>query len=61
MKAIIAKHVLPDSIIHTDKWKAYINPCLDLGFEHKTVNHSRYFKDLETGTHTNTIEGLNIV
>ena len=28
------------------------------GFEHKTVNHSKFFKDTVRGIHTNTIEGL---
>ena len=27
------------------------------GFSHSTVNHANNFKDPETGTHSNTIEG----
>jgi transposase-like protein len=54
---IIKKHVKPGSIIHTDMWKGY-DRLEEVGiFEHYTVNHSKNFKDPETGVHTNTIEG----
>lgn len=59
LKDIINKHVLPGSIILTDGWRAYNNACLEGGFVHKVVNHSKYFKDPHTGVHTNTIEGFN--
>ena len=56
LSAFIRRYVHPGSIVYTDCWRGYI------GIEtvvnaHCTVNHSRWFKDPETGVHTNTIEG----
>lgn len=53
---IISRHVKPGSIIHTDLWRGYCG-VESLGMEHRTVNHSKCFKDPDTGVHTNTIEG----
>ena len=57
IKDILDKYVEKGSIVHTDCWKGYLN-IDELGFEHKTVNHSENFVDPKTGAHTNTIEGL---
>jgi len=57
LNAIIQAHVNMGSIVHTDLWKGY-NGLSKLGYIHKTVKHSISFKDYETGTHINTIEGL---
>ena len=58
---IISKYVLPGSEIWTDCWKGY-NSLKHLGrvspYIHKTVNHSRYFRDPITGVCTNQVEGL---
>ena len=55
---IIARHVKPGSIIHTDLWKDYSCIKSEFGcFQHRTVNHSKEFKDSLDGTHTNTIGG----
>jgi hypothetical protein len=56
---IFKTYILAGSIIHTDGWAPYVRVCEELGFEHKTVMHKYYFKDPITGTHTNTIEGVN--
>lgn len=59
IKTILSTHVLPGSIIYTDCWSSYFPACVDLNFEHRTVNHSENFVNPYDGTHTNTIEGTN--
>jgi len=56
---IIAAHVLPGSIILTDRWRGYMNVQERLGLEHRTVNHSVEFLNSVDGTCTNTVEGYN--
>ena len=56
LRDVISRYVKQGSSIHTDLWKGY-SGLAELGIEHGTVNHSKHFKDPETGIHTNTIEG----
>ena len=56
---IIREHVLPGSTIQTDMFRSYSQITPILGFQHQTVNHSKFFKDPVTGVNTNTIEGNN--
>lgn len=62
---IIYRHCLPESVIFSDKWKAYNDIGeLDAQFKHYSVNHSLHFvepKPIEINTenhklHTNGIE-----
>ena len=46
-------YVEPGSIIHTDLWRRYNGRLY-----HKTINHSKYFKDPETSVHTNIVIGI---
>ena len=57
LRAIIQRYILPGTIILSDCWSGYKNLRRLLDCEHYTVNHSKYFRDPFTGTHTNTIEG----
>ena len=38
-------------------WKAYFTLGHE-GYQHYMVNHDQNFKDHETNTHTNTVEGV---
>ncbi len=40
-------------------FKGYFQIQSRLGLVHRTVNHSMYFTDPDTGVNTNTIEGNN--
>lgn len=52
---IIEKWIAKGSIIHSDCWKSY-NDLSKMGYTHLTVNHSKEFKNKETGACTNSIE-----
>ena len=58
LEQLILQHVTLGSTIVTDCWRGY-NSLEQLGYTHMTVNHSRTFKDEETGACTNTVEGTN--
>lgn len=47
---LIKKHVLPGTIVMTDKWAAYKNLPL-LGFQHLTVTYSLLHGSHKVGEH----------
>lgn len=55
LEAMIQKNVKAGTEIWTDQWKGYSN-LSRLGYEHKTVNYSKHFKDPLTGVCTNHIK-----
>lgn len=56
LESVITKHVKKGTEIWTDNWRGY-NNLKNIGYTHKTVNHSRFFKDPITGVCTNHVEG----
>jgi len=52
---VIQKFIIPGTTIFSDQWSAY-RQLQNLGYDHKTVNHSENFVDPQTGTCTNAIE-----
>lgn len=52
---LIAHHVRIGSNIISDEWRAY-RSLPALGYNHMTVNHSRWYVDPQTGAHTQHIE-----
>lgn len=54
---IIKKFIKAKTTIHSDCWKPY-NELSNMGYVHQKVNHSQFFKDPQTGSCTNMIEGL---
>lgn len=54
---IIESVCLPETIIHTDEWKAY-NRLVSLGYSHQSVCHKYNFVNPATGAHTQHVESL---
>lgn len=55
-ETIVQKYIRPGTIVYTDCWRGYQN--ISSGdITHRTVNHTLFFVDPQTGVHTNTIEG----
>ncbi|KAF9761589.1 hypothetical protein NGRA_2542 [Nosema granulosis] len=54
---ILVIYVEKDTKIHTYCWKRY-NSLSEYFDAHLTANHSEYFKDPVTMSHTNSIEGI---
>ena len=52
---LIKKYILPDSIIYSDKWKAY-DSLSSVGYTHFSINHSEKF--VEGDVHTQKVERL---
>ena len=54
LAAIMNRVILPNTELHTDQWRGYLNIDLHVPaiFRHDTVNHTLHFVDPVTGTHT---------
>lgn len=49
---LIRQHVKQGSTIISDQWRTYRNVLGNMGYVHYTVNHSQYFVDPQSGSHT---------
>ena len=56
---MIAQRMAPGGEMTTDCWSAYLSAARSAQVEHFTVNHSKEFKNPETGAHTNNCEGMH--
>lgn len=52
---LIVHHVRPGSSVISDEWRAY-RVLSEIGYNHHTVNHSRWYVDPQTGAHTQHLE-----
>jgi transposase-like protein len=57
IRDVLRAHIAPGSVLVTDCWRGYIGVEEALNLRHLTVNHSKTFKDPETGACSNNIEG----
>ena len=56
---IIEEHILPETTISSDAWRAYNNVSeLDSNYEHEVVNHSKNFVNPVTKAHTQNVERM---
>ncbi|XP_062853675.1 uncharacterized protein LOC134316991 [Trichomycterus rosablanca] len=53
---LIRKHVKAESSIISDEWRAYKVVLRNMGYKHYTTNHSKWFVDPRSGSHTQHIE-----
>ena len=58
---LIVQRMEPGGTIVTDMWRSYIAAAEAAGVKHLTVNHSKEFKNPETGACTNNCEGIHAV
>ena len=56
---LVVQRMKPGGTMTTDSWKAYPGAAQEAGVTHLVVNHSKTFKDPETGACTNNCEGIH--